>query len=192
MCAIFPGESCVLVPRTCPCPLEHIHWKKKLCGKRRKNLYFPIATCALIMLPLLLFAGRGPATGLFREQTRIPFLTAPGHHGLRMQTQAESLQVGGNGDRMLIRMQIAAVNREPTDAYQERSVLEALDPQPSDLASPGLTVSNKPQRRCVPYTMATGWLKIHIGDWQNENNILKKTFTDLPRVLLCASTGELC
>lgn len=118
----------------------------------------------------------------------LPSLTAPGHHGLQMQIQAESLQVGGNGVRILIIMQIAAVNREPTDVYQERSILEALDPQPSDLASLGLTVPGNPQRKYVPYAISTRGLRIHIGDWQNENNILKRTFTDLPGVLLCAST----
>ena len=69
MCVIFHGESWVLVPRTSPCPLEHINRKKKLCGKKRKKSYFPIVTYAHIVLLLLLFAGRGTAAGLFREQT---------------------------------------------------------------------------------------------------------------------------
>lgn len=75
--------------------------------------------------------------------------------------------------------------------YQDRSILEALDPQPFDLASLGLIVPYNPQRKWrkyAPYTLPTGQLKIHTGDWHKENNILKRTFTDLPGVLLCVST----
>lgn len=46
--------------------------KKNLCGKKRKISYFPIAPYALIVPLLLLFAGRGPAPGLFRDQTVSP------------------------------------------------------------------------------------------------------------------------
>ena len=98
----------------------------------------------------------------------------------------------GDGGRMLIRMQIAAVNRQPTDVYQERSKLEALDPQPSDLASLGLIVPHNAQRKYAPYVISISWLRIYMSDEQNKNNILKRTFTGLPGVLLCAFTGELC
>lgn len=93
---------------------------------------------------------------------------------------------------MLIRMQIAAVNRQPTDVYQERSKLEALDPQPSDLASLGLIVPHNAQRKYAPYVISISWLRIYMSDEQNKHNILKRTFTGLPGVLLCAFTGELC
>lgn len=89
---------------------------------------------------------------------------------------------------MLIRTQSAEVNREPTDMYRDRSILEALDPQLFDLASLGLIVPYNPQRKYAPYTLPTGQQKIHTGDWHKENNILKRTFTDLPGVLLCVST----
>lgn len=154
MYVIFHGECWVLVLRTSPCPLEHINGKKKLRGKKREKSHFPIATYALIELLLLLFAGRGPAAGLFREQTiSLPLPWSP------WVTDADTGRKptgGGCGDRMLIRMQIAAVNREPTDAYQGRSILEALDPQPSDLASLDLIVPYNPQRKYTPYTISTG------------------------------------
>ena len=65
---------------------------------------------------------------------------------------------------MLIRMQNGAVNREPTDVYQGRSKLEALDPQPSDLASLGLIVPHNAQRKYAPYVISIGWLRIHVSD----------------------------
>lgn len=70
----------------------------------------------------------------------------------------------GDGGGMLIRMQIGAVNREPTDVYQGRSKLEALDPQPSDLASLGLIVPHNAQRKYAPYVISIGWLRIHVSD----------------------------
>lgn len=85
-------------------------------------------------------------------------------------------------------MQITDMNRQPTDMCHNRSILEALDPQTPDLTSLVLIVPYNSQRKYAPYTLPTGQLRIHVGDWHKENNILKRTFTDLPGVLLCVST----
>lgn len=68
--------------------------------------------------------------------------------------------------------------------HHVRSILEALDPQLSDLAPLALVVPHNPQRIHTPYTIITGWLGIQLGDWQKENNILERTCMHFPEVLL--------
>lgn len=83
--------------------------------KEKKKSYFPITIYAPILLPLLLFAGRGTAAGLFREQTLSPFPHCSWSPWVTDADTGRKPTDGGDGDRMLIRTQIAEVSTQPTD-----------------------------------------------------------------------------
>lgn len=135
--------------------------------------------------------GRGPATGLSEIRLSPLPLCSLVTIGYRCRQRQKAYRCGGWG-RMLIRIQIKSSEQRAYRCTRKGLSWKHLTPQPSDLASLGLIVPHNAQRKYAPYVHFHQLAEESLHK-QNKNNILKRTFTDSPGVLLCVtSTGELC